>query len=107
MINSINIYKNEELDIYYILINTKDKWIDYQINWKSPELGKLYITFYFNVDMPGVCEVEDDWSTEINVEKGFDYSHYLITSKQNKDQIMIICIPNSLFFLSNKFFKKL
>ena len=107
MINSTYISKNEDTGIYYILVNTENRWNDYQINWKSPDIGKLSITFYYTEEMPGIAcgEIEDESTEDFNVEEGFNAYDYTITSLQVKDQIVIMCTPKSLIL--NKFFKEI
>lgn len=107
-IESTWVYKNNETGIYYIIINTVNKWIDFHINKYSPTSNYIYITKFetaYDEYMPGKFdEYEEEKSELVFIEDGFDSFNYLITHTQEKDQIYIVCIPNDLI-LSN-FFKK-
>lgn len=98
---SSTILKNEEFDIYYIVINTSERWTNYQIN-KYVENNKINITFFSDIEtQPGMIE---EWEDAEYIEiPNFNSHDYLITNCQEKDEIVIICIPERHLF--NNFFK--
>ena len=103
MIESSFIKIHPDTGILSILVNTKDRWVDYQIN-RCPEDGKIQISFFINIEtQPGEFE---EWEEKefIDISKDFNHCDYLTTSMQEKDQIHIICIPNKMF-LEHKFVK--
>ena len=105
---NVFISKNEETGIYYILINLKNRWINYQLN-RYPQDDCISFTKYTSevVEyMPGEFEDYDSEETDqIFIEKGFNNSNYIITHTQEKDQIIIMCTPENLILGSSKFFK--
>ena len=79
--------------ILYILVNTEERWVDYQLNKMVPDEGKFQIVFYKD---------DEDWEIEeFEVFPGFKIHDYIITSSQEKDQITIICVPISLILERN------
>lgn len=102
MIESTYISKSKN-DIYYIIVNVKEKWINYQINRIIIE-EKIGISFFYDIEeQPGEFNEYEELEY-INI-YGFHSSDYLITSTQEKNQIILICIPNKLF--TDKFFKEI
>lgn len=79
--------------VLYILINTEERWVDYQLNKIVPDKGKFQIVFF--------DDTEDYKIEEFEVFPGFDIFDYIITSSQEKDQITIICVPRNLLLDKN------
>ena len=82
--------------ILHILVNDKEKWLNYQIN-RVIEDGKLEISFFYDTEtQPGFFE---EWEEKefIDIASNFKTLDYLITSTQEDEQITIICIPKKLF----------
>ena len=75
MIESSFIEIHPDTGILSILVNTKDKWVDYQIN-RIPEEGKIQISFFHHEINP-----EDDFEEReyIDINKDFDHCNYLTT----------------------------
>ncbi len=76
----------EELDagILYIIVNTSERWSEYQLFRAFPGKGLVEVTFYEN------CE---EYSETFPVSDDFCQFDYQFTSSQEKDQITIVCIP--------------
>ena len=80
--------------VLYILVNTEERWVDYQLNKMVPDEGKFQIVFFGDDD--------DKWDIEeFEVFQGFKIFDYIITSSQEKDQITIICVPRDLILDKN------
>ena len=96
MIESSWVGKNPKSGIYYIGVNTTDRWVEYQIN-RVTEKGKIEISFYTVTSieyMYGQWEDEETESIEfIEIEEDFNPHNYMITSMQEKDQIILVAIP--------------
>lgn len=82
MITSYYISRHTATGIYYITLNTEDKWIDYMVN-KFHYQGGLSVTFY---------KGKDDVTENIDID-GFNVFDYQLLSQQEKDQITIVCLP--------------
>ena len=84
-----SVYKKKHLDsgIIYVLVNTRDKWINYDIELIHRE-NVIAITFYDYNDNP-IYE-------EIVMDDDFDSYDYLITSTQEKDQITLVLVPRKM-----------
>ena len=86
--------KNIGNGVLYILVNTEERWVDYQLNKMVPDEGKFQIVFFGDDD--------DNWDIEeFEVFPGFKIFDYIITSSQEKDQITIICVPRDLILDKN------
>lgn len=107
-IDSTWVSKNKDTGIYYIIINTSERWIDYQLN-RTIEQGKIILssfTTYSAEYMPGEWDDYDEEEIhKIDIEESFNPYDYLITSMQEKDQITVICIPIKLI-INRKFFER-
>lgn len=80
-------------DILYIVVNTVDKWLEYQLFKTYPGRKLAQISFY---------EGDQEYSETFKVDDGFDQFDYVITSSQEKDQITIVCIPIRMLLSSKK-----
>lgn len=86
-------------NIHYMLINTKDKWVGYQIDRycncdNNPE-NKFSIHFFDN----------DGESTSVEYVYAFkEYipNKFIITTEQEKDQITLIFVPIDLLLAARK-----
>ena len=96
MIESSFIKIHPDTGILSILVNTKDRWVDYQINRISEE-GKIQISFFYDIENQPGCFEEHEEREFIDISKDFNHCDYLTTSMQEKDQIHIICVPNKIF----------
>ena len=107
-IDSTWVSKNKNTGIYYIIINTSERWISYQLN-RTVEQGKIILTSFTTCSVEYMPGEWDDYDQEeihkINVEESFNPCDYLITAMQDKDQIIVICIPSKLI-LNHKFFER-
>lgn len=105
-IDSTWVSKNKDTGIYEVIINTNSKWIDYQLNRYSPELNYISITNYVTEEFqPGQFD-DNEYTESIFIEEGFNAFKYQITSMQEKDQIILVCIPDELLLPGSNFFKK-
>jgi len=83
-------------DIYHILVNTTRKWVPYDLNPIVPADGYVDLSFTDEPwahrgvapDMPPV--------ESVFVDKGFKALDHVVTSRQEKDQITIVCVPKRL-----------
>lgn len=107
-IDSTWVSKNKDTGIYYIIINTFERWINYQIN-RTIEQGKIILNSFTTYSAEYMPSQWDDYDEEeifkIDIEEGFNPCDYLITSMQEKDQIILICVPDKLI-LNHKFFER-
>ena len=99
MIESVYKKLHPATGIIYILINTEDRWVDYQVN-NVLKPNKLSITFSVSKDievMPGEWEEWEGVEVEfIDMPEGFEPFKYVIYHQQNKEQITLILIPREL-----------
>ena len=84
--------------IIEIIINTTDKWIEFQIN-RLTEEHKIVMSFYPNCD-PVFPPDSEEVIEYIDMKNDFDPFKYMIYSNQCKDQITLILVPRTL--LMNK-----
>ncbi len=99
MIISTFVQEHLGTGIIYILINTKDKWIDYSIQ-NCEDLGKIKFSHYYTVEIqPGYLDDYEEVEY-IMVKEGFNSYNYRLFHSQCKDQITIVCIPRE--FIVNK-----
>ena len=92
-----SVYKEiHNTGIIKILINTEDKWIDYQINRKLEE-HKLVFSYFYSIDIQHGCFKDYEEEIEyIDMHEDFDPFDYMIYSFQEKEQITLILIPRKL-----------
>lgn len=97
MIINYTISKEENLGVYQILVNIAEKWVDYMINRviDSEFPNRVAITF--------LLEEDKEYTEYIQMPKGFEPFNYLITSMQEKDQIIIIAVPKKALIDKNVF----
>ena len=87
MITNYTISKEESIGVYQILVTLAEKWVDYGINMRTDSdkpKNRIGLTFYHGLG---------ENTYYISMPDGFDSFDYLITSMQEKDQIIIIAIP--------------
>ena len=99
MIESVYKKLHPATGIIYILVNTVEKWINYQV-MQVGEPSRISITFYKWEDVetqPGQYEeYSDDIIEYIDVMEGFDASNYTIYHQQYKDQITLMLVPKEM-----------
>ena len=90
---------HKDTGIIYILLNTEDRWVDYEVN-RVLQPNKLSITFHVTKDveyMPGEWEEwEGDETEYIDMKDGFEPFKYAIYHVQNKEQIVLLLVPKEL-----------
>ncbi len=95
MIINYTISKEESLGVYQILVNIAKKWAEYNINIRSDKPKNIIgLTFYYGLR---------GYTYFIPMPDGFDSFDYLITSMQEKDQIIIIAVPKKALIDRNVF----
>ena len=99
MIESTFVKEHQQTGIIYILINTVDNWIDYAVS-KSQKKGELILSHFYDIEtQPGEFDSYEE-KESIAVKDSFNSLDYVLYTKQEKDQITIICIPKT--FMLNK-----
>ena len=82
--------------VIHILVNTTRKWLPYDLNPVVPADGYVDLSF---TDEPATHRgVAPDMPPveSIFVGDGFKALDHVMTSRQEKDQITIVCIPKQL-----------
>ncbi len=82
--------------VIHILVNTTEKWLPYDLNPLVPDDGYVDLSFTdepwahrgIAPDMPPV--------ESVLVGDGFRALDHVVASRQEKDQITIVCIPKRL-----------
>lgn len=97
MIINYTISKEESLGVYQILVNIAEKWAEYMVNrvFDSRFPNRIALTFF--------PEEDKEYTEYIQMPEGFDNFDYLITSMQEKDQIVIIAVPKKALIDKNVF----
>ena len=97
MIINYTISKEGNLGVYQIVVNLAEKWVDYMVNrvFDSKYPNRITITFFSGEN--------DEFTKYIQMPEGFEPFHYLITSMQEKDQIIIIAVPKKALIDRNLF----
>ena len=97
MITSTSIKIHPKTGCIDILINTEDKWVDYQVN-RLTEAHKIEISFYIT-DITLYSE-EIGYKKElieyIAMKEDFNSINYMIYHFQEKDQITLFLVPRKL-----------
>lgn len=70
--------------ILYIIVNTSERWVEYQLFRYNPGQGAVQITFYEN---------DTEYTEMFFVSDEFNQFDYQFTSSQEKGQITIVAIP--------------
>lgn len=98
MIINYTISKEGNLGVYQIVVNLAEKWVEYTVNcvFDSRFPNRIAITFF-----PGE---DKEYTKYIQMPEGFEPFNYLITSIQEKDQIIIIAVPKKAL-IDRKVFK--
>lgn len=84
MIKSIYRKIHPQTSVIYVLINTSEKWVDYQVGFTAKD-GTIPIAFY--------PSESNEIKEFVEMGKDFDYFDYVVTHRQEKDQITIVCVP--------------
>lgn len=94
MIKSVYKKKHTTTGIIYVLVNTKERWIEYEVEQVSQK-GNLSITvlIHENIKLTLKEHVE---VFNINISEDFDSFNYIIYHQQCKDQITFMLIPKVL-----------
>ena len=82
--------------VYYILVNTTRKWVPYDLNPLVPADGHVDISFTDETleHRRGAPDLPPTES--VFVDEAFKALDHVVTSRQEKDQITIICVPKGL-----------
>lgn len=97
MIINYTISKEESIGVYQVVVNLTEKWVDYGINMitdSDKPKNRIGLTFYHGLGGN---------TYYIPMPEGFDNFDYLITSMQEKDQIIIIAVPKKALIDKNVF----
>jgi len=73
-----------------ILVNTMDKWVDYQIN-RLIKKHSIEISFYRGDEVNPIEDAE-----YIDMNENFDSFNYVIYHFQEKDQITLFLVPKKM-----------
>lgn len=90
MITSVYKAIHPQTGIISILINTENKWVEYQINRLSEE-HKIVMSFYRGDNINPIEDIE-----YIDMKDDFDPFRYMIYHFQEKDQITLFLVPRTM-----------